>query len=116
MTTSALLIDSTDLDTENFSVISLIDLFLRIPAVSIKVSFLLPISTGTSIESLVVPDIDETTNLSSPIKALIKVDLPALGRPIIEIFNESSETTSDFNSSESSSSTKHSLKEPKPIL
>ena len=80
--------ESTDFDTENFSVSSLIERFRLIPAVSIKVNFLLPISNGTSIESRVVPDSEETTNLSSPIKAFTRVDLPAFGLPIIEIFIE----------------------------
>ena len=58
--------DSTDFETENFSVSSLIDLFLRIPAVSIKVIAFESISKGTSIESLVVPDSEDTNTLSSP--------------------------------------------------
>ena len=36
-------------------------------------------------ESLVVPDSEETKTLSSPINLLIRVDFPALGLPIIEI-------------------------------
>ena len=43
----------------------------------------------TSIESLVVPDSCETTSLSSPKRALIRVDFPALGLPMIAIFNVS---------------------------
>ena len=37
------------------------------------------------IESIVVPAISETINLSSLINLLIKVDLPALGLPITAI-------------------------------
>ena len=80
--------DSTDFETENFSVSSLIERFLLIPAVSISVRFLLPSLIGTSMESRVVPESEETTNRSFLIRAFTRVDLPALGLPMIEIFNE----------------------------
>ena len=108
--------DSTDFDTENFSVSSLIDLFLLIPAVSIKVISFEFAFRGTSIESLVVPDSGETSTLTSPNNWLTKVDFPAIGLPIIEIFNESVEIEDSIASSESSKSFNVDLISERPIL
>ena len=49
------------------------------PAVSIKIKSSPLTVNGILIESIVVPAISETINLSSFMKLLIKVDLPALG-------------------------------------
>ena len=52
-------------------------------------SYFLPSnSTGTFIASIVVPAKGETITLSFNDKELIRVDLPAFGLPIIEIFGE----------------------------
>ena len=56
------------------------------PAVSIKIKSSSLTENGILIESIVVPAISETINLSSFIKLFIKVDLPALGLPRIAIF------------------------------
>ena len=86
------------------------------PAVSIKVIFLFLNSSGTSIESLVVPDSEDTTNLSSPIRAFTSVDLPAFGLPIIEIFTESLSYIESWLGSESSYSERSSLNSENPLL
>ena len=67
-------------------------------------------------ESLVVPDMGETSTLSSPSNWLTRVDLPALGRPMIEIFNISVKGYDSFISSESSSSFRIVFNSEKPML
>ena len=49
-------------------------------------------------ESRVVPAISVTICRSSPIKALIREDFPAFGRPIIAIRGNSSSSISTFSS------------------
>ena len=73
------LIASKDCEIENCSTLPLAALFLLTPAVSIKV--ISPSLTGTSIESLVVPDSEETKTLSNPDNLFNKVDLPTFGLP-----------------------------------
>ncbi len=64
-------------------------------------------------ESLVVPAISVTILRSSPIKALIKDDLPTLGRPTTAILGVSSSKIS--NCSFLNLETKKSNKSPVPL-
>ena len=73
-----------------FSISSLILLFLRIPAVSIKTYFCPSSSKGVSIASLVVPGILLTISLSSPSILFIRDDFPTFGFPIRATFITSS--------------------------
>ena len=66
------LIASNDCEIETCSTLPLAALFLLTPAVSIKV--ISPSLTGTSIESLVVPESEDTKTLSNPDNLFIKVD------------------------------------------
>ena len=59
------------------------------PAVSIKLIFLFSKTISVSIESLVVPAIGLTIDLSSPIIELNKEDFPTFGFPTIATFIES---------------------------
>ena len=56
------------------------------PAVSINTNSSSLNVNGTWIESIVVPGISETINLSCLVYWLINVDLPAFGRPMTAIF------------------------------
>ena len=68
-----------------FSTASRTLLLRRTPAVSIRVNWCRLNSNGILTLSRVVPGSDEVTSRSSLSNALINVDLPALGRPIIAI-------------------------------
>ena len=59
--------------------------FLGTPAVSITLNILSSKSISSLIESLVVPGLFETTDLSWSKKELNNVDLPEFGFPIIEM-------------------------------
>ena len=63
-----------------------------------------------------VPDSEDTTNLSCPIRAFTSVDLPAFGLPIIEIFTESLSYIESWLGSESSYSERSSLNSENPLL
>ena len=70
----------------NFSIDSVILLFLLIPAVSIKLYLPFSFSKYESIASLVVPAILLTITLFSPRILFTNDDFPTLGFPIIATF------------------------------
>ena len=85
MTTLASAIACKVFTTENFSIASNTLPRLRKPAVSI-ITYGLPLRVnGTSIASRVVPGISKAMTRSSPIKVLMKVDLPTFGLPTTAI-------------------------------
>jgi len=67
-----------------------------------------------SIASLVVPAISVTTNRSSPIKALINDDFPALGRPTTQKRGNGS-TYSETSGISGNTSTNLSNNSPVPL-
>ena len=85
--------------------------FFRIPAVSVNIKSLPNRVYRVLMASLVVPGMSVTMVRSSPNKALIKEDLPALGLPKMAILGS---PLSDSSSSSSSSLTTSSSKSPVP--
>ena len=68
--------------TDSFSSFSCTRALRRIPAVSTRRMFLPSNSQSTEIESRVIPASGPVSSRSSPIRRLIRVDLPAFGRPM----------------------------------
>ena len=80
--TSARSTASSERMTEYFSIFSSTLLFLRIPAVSIKVNLPCALSTSASTLSRVVPAMLDTITRSSPSTRLSRLDLPTFGLPM----------------------------------
>jgi hypothetical protein len=84
-TTSAKVIERMVSPVDSFSSFSLTLAFLRRPAVSTSRTLRPPQSQSTEMESRVMPASGPVSRRCSPIRRLIRVDLPALGRPTMAI-------------------------------
>ena len=82
-TTSAKVMARMVSATDSFSSFSCTRALRRMPAVSTSRMFWPSYSQSTEMESRVMPASGPVSMRSSPIRRLIRVDLPALGRPMM---------------------------------
>ncbi len=105
-TTSAKVIERIESWVESFSSFSCTLALRRRPAVSTSRTLMPSNSQSTGMASRVMPASGPVSRRSSPIRALTRVDLPALGRPTMTILiglSPSSSSSSPMPSGEASS-------------